>query len=231
MFEGRSCPIIAQLKIPVNELPRLFFPHQLMLIWLSSSTQLWWVVPHHVLPPRLPHFFPNPRGAPWGSVWWRHIGEQHQVPLQQQPDGGGTRHELGPVWSLEPGMQGWRHLWDWDQDGGVPVWPGWQHPQRRALPLLLRLAEGQRGLIWEDADTFIPFWTTSELWKMSRRVFPNCYLVFSLFLTVIQSAAAWAGGNQGEKKLLKAETSVECHHFWRVLSRSTVNWWWCIKMF
>lgn len=115
--------------------PKLFPPSHVS----SSPVQLRGVVPRHVLPHRQAHLFPDPCGAPPGSLWGWHSHEQHQVPLQQQPDPGGARHTVGRVRWLERGLFWRRNLRHWDQDGGIPVWPWWLHPQRRALPLLCQI--------------------------------------------------------------------------------------------
>lgn len=109
-----------------------------LLTHFFYPVQLRWVVSCRVLPLRRAHLFPDSRGAPSGFVRWWHSCKQHQVPLQQQSSTGGTRNVLGRVRPLEPGVYWWRNLRHWDQDGRIPIWPWWQHPQRCALPLLFQ---------------------------------------------------------------------------------------------
>lgn len=151
IWKHRSCQ---QYKLGVQMLTYLdvhpliwaniskIFPHSHVS---SSPVQLRRVVPPHLLPHRRAHLFPDSCGAPPGSLWGRHSHEQHQVPLQQQPNTGGARHTVGRVRRLERELF-WRgNLRHWDQDGGIPVGPWWLHPQWRALPLLCQISTGKRG--------------------------------------------------------------------------------------
>lgn len=147
------------------------FIHTPNLHFSCSPVQLRRVVPSHVLSHRRPHLFPDPRGAPSGSVRGWHSHEQHQVPLQQQPDTGGARHELGRLRQLERGLFWWRNLWHWDQDGGLPVGPWWLHTQWCALPLLFQVSTGRReGCILEDPEQ-------SEKWMFALDGFILVYWV------------------------------------------------------
>lgn len=145
-----------------------------------SPVQFRWVVPCHVLPLGRAHVFPDSRGAPPGSVRWWHSHEQHQVPLQQQPNTGGTRHELGRVRQLEPGLCRWRNLWHRDQDGGIPVRPWRLHPQWCALPLLFQISTGKKeGYIIEiQAQKQLRHFVMTQ-WSITQSA--NCLLWTALF--------------------------------------------------
>lgn len=114
----------------------------------KPSVQLWWVVPSSILPKRGVDILPDSCGAPPGFVWRRHGRQQHQVPLQQQSNARGAWHGLGWVWLLEWGLHQWRNLRHRDQDGGIPVGPGWLLSQRRSALLLWQISAGVLKGFW-----------------------------------------------------------------------------------